>query len=122
MPHSIDSINETIKTQNCVIKFTAPWCGPCQAIEKELIEQTRKRGVTCIKVDIDVHQEIAEAFQVTSIPMMIIASNGKSIKVTGANMEKIIEAFDTLHLHLLIKNETSIEALVVPSATVRIQK
>lgn len=56
--------------------FTADWCGPCQSLKgttwaSEDVKQALS-GYVPVKLDIDQHPEIANRFQVRSIPAFIV--------------------------------------------------
>jgi thioredoxin 1 len=78
-----------------VLYFSAPWCGPCRALGPVMEEISSEYGdrVEVIKVDVDEEEELAEAYQVTSIPVLKIISNGESKKtIIGAKPKPAIEA------------------------------
>ena len=113
MSRTTESVKNDINTKRCLVKFTATWCGPCKAIHKELIGVCDESELEYIELDVDEYPEIAQNFNVTSIPIMIISFNGKAKKVTGADMGKVRTAID-----LLKKESVPIDALVVPTATI----
>ena len=70
-----------------VIDFYAPWCGPCKMLEPifEEVSEEYKGKVDFYKVDIDEEMEIAIAFGVRSVPMMLyIPTNGEPNLEVGA--------------------------------------
>ncbi|KAG9241196.1 PITH domain-containing protein [Calycina marina] len=74
-----------------VTNFHADWCGPCKAIAP-LYEQfsdklSRPKQITFVKVNIDLQQEIAQKYNVTSVPTFMIFKQGTKVDVvTGANV------------------------------------
>lgn len=77
-----------------VLYFSAPWCGPCKALGP-IMEQldSEMDSITVVKVDVDEQPELAEAYQVTSIPVLKIMSGGESKKtIIGAKPKPAIEA------------------------------
>ena len=70
-----------------VIDFYAPWCGPCKILEPVFDEVSEEYNgkVDFYKVDIDEEMEIAIAFGVRSVPMMLyIPTEGKPNLEVGA--------------------------------------
>ncbi len=80
-----------------VVDLWAPWCGPCRALTPILEELagTYHGKVKVVKVNVDEQQEIAQAFEVQSIPMLAILYQGSLVgKVVGfGGREQIVELF-----------------------------
>src|SRR6185312_10594829 len=69
------------------VDFWAEWCGPCKMVAPVLdeIAGENKDKITVAKLDIDVNQKTAQAYQVMSIPTMIVFQDGKPVKqIVGA--------------------------------------
>jgi len=80
-----------------VVDLWAPWCGPCRALAPILEEQAvaYHGKVKVVKVNVDEQGEIAQAFEVQSIPMLAILYQGSLVgKVVGfGGREQLIELF-----------------------------
>lgn len=78
-----------------VVDFFAPWCGPCQRLGQELPKIAEdNKNVQFIKVNVDECNEIAEQFQVSSIPhLSFLKGKGDKIeelgRVVGMNIPAI---------------------------------
>lgn len=86
---------------NVVVDFWAEWCGPCKMMEPQFKKAAEKlSGVKFAKVNVDEEYELANQFQVMSIPTTIFFKNGDVVeRHTGAMSADMIdrkaaEAFD----------------------------
>ena len=64
-----------------LVDFFAEWCGPCKMMAPELKKLVDMKGdsLKVIKVDIDKNPQAANAFQVSSVPTLILFKKGKTI-------------------------------------------
>jgi len=79
-----------------LVDFWAPWCGPCKMVAPELERVARSNAgrYLVLKVDTDVHQEIASRFRIRSIPTLALLSGGREIeRMAGARPAADIESF-----------------------------
>lgn len=63
-----------------LIDFYADWCGPCRMISpviEEIAEEYPEYKIC--KVNVDEQQELAQKFQVMSIPAIFVLENGKIV-------------------------------------------
>ena len=77
-----------------LVDFWASWCGPCRMVGP-LVEQiaAENQDVKVGKVDIDAQPELAGAFQVMSIPTLMVFKDGKLSKTAvGARPKAAILA------------------------------
>src|SRR5688572_27472450 len=86
---------EVIESETPVlVDFWAPWCGPCRVVAPVLEEIAGEReDLRIVKLNVDDNQQTAAAFDVLSIPTMILFKNGQAAKtVIGAMPKKRLEA------------------------------
>tara|TARA_B100000073_G_scaffold333430_1_gene324887 strand:- start:124 stop:366 length:243 start_codon:yes stop_codon:yes gene_type:complete len=64
--------------------FSAVWCGPCKSF-KPVMNEIAGEGHSVQFVDIDQSQELAQQYNVRSVPTVIIEEDGKEInRIVGA--------------------------------------
>ena len=77
-----------------LVDFWAPWCGPCRVVAPVLEEIAGERpDLRIVKLNVDDNQQTAAAFDVLSIPTMILFKNGQvAKKIIGAYPKRKLEA------------------------------
>ena len=77
-----------------LLDFYADWCGPCRMVSP-LVEQIAEENPQYLvgKINVDSEPELAQAFGVASIPMLVVLKNGKiAAKSVGARPKQQILA------------------------------
>lgn len=81
-----------------VIDFNATWCGPCKRLAPVLEELAQEYDgrIVFYSIDVDKNKPLAQAFQVRSIPMLLMCPvEGKPQSIVGLYpKEEMIKAFD----------------------------
>ena len=91
--------NEVLNSDKvCLVDFYADWCGPCKMMSPIIEEIADELGdkVKVGKVNSDENMELAEKYQIMSIPTIMIIKNGQIVKtfVGVTNKEEIINNCD----------------------------
>lgn len=61
-----------------LVDFNAEWCPPCQALHPILEELAKEGGdFKIVSVDIDDQDELAEEYEVSSIPCLVVFNGGE---------------------------------------------
>ena len=70
--------------------FTATWCGPCQRF-KPIMQEVANEGHSVQFIDIDSERDIAQQYNVRSVPTVVIEQNGSEInRLIGATSKQVV--------------------------------
>lgn len=76
-----NNFDETVKSSSTpiVVDFWAEWCGPCKAISPILGEIASEMAgkISIAKLNVDEHGDIAQRFNVMSIPTLLVFDKGE---------------------------------------------
>ncbi len=78
-----------------LVDFNASWCGPCKILKPILDEvASDNNNVKIVSINIDDEDELAEKFNVSSIPCLVLFDKGNEVKRNIGLMSKDdIESF-----------------------------
>ena len=91
---------EVLNSVNPVfVDFWAEWCGPCRAVSPIVEELSKEYGdkVNFVKLNVDENNELAQKYNVFSIPTLAIFKGGEIIsqKVGAATKESFKTMIDS---------------------------
>ena len=88
------NFKEFVKEGKVIIDFWAPWCGPCRALGPIIEEVCKNNNVKLGKVNVDEEMELAEQFNVQSIPYVVKFIDGEVVDYfIGLKGEAQVEEF-----------------------------
>ena len=76
-----------------ILYFTAEWCNPCKKT-RPIVEELNREQIMAkfFIIDVDIELEMAQDFEVRSIPTFVLIKNNKEIhRVTGAKTRQQLE-------------------------------
>lgn len=76
-----------------VLKFSASWCGPCQALSNTL-KSIDDLDTQVKEIDIDDELDLAAQYNIRSVPTLVVLENGTEVRrKTGALNKTQIKEF-----------------------------
>ena len=78
-----------------VVDFNADWCGPCRMLGPVLEEKAKETDkIKFVSVNIDDNEELAEKYNVFTIPCLVLIKEGKEVnRSVGLIQKDALEEF-----------------------------
>lgn len=76
----MEGFNDIINGETLtLVDFYATWCGPCKMMHPTLEQLKKEMGdnLRIVKIDIDKNMEIANAYNVQSVPTLMLYRRGE---------------------------------------------
>ena len=78
----METFNDIIMSEKpTLVDFFATWCQPCKMMHPvlEQVKATLGDRIRIVKVDVDKHQQIAAAYQIQSVPTLMLFQKGENL-------------------------------------------
>ena len=73
-----------------IVDFYANWCGPCKMLSPIIDEIAEERDDVIVgKINVDSEPELAEKFNVFSIPTLVVLKDGKVVHQSAGARPKV---------------------------------
>ncbi len=97
----MEKFDDLIQSKSPVlVDFFAEWCGPCKMMKPILEELKSMVGekARIVKIDVDKHQEIAQVYNIQSVPTLVIFKEGLVVwRQSGVMQAKDLKAIIEQH-------------------------
>jgi thioredoxin 1 len=95
-PSNIKEFNEALVESGqkpVVVDFYATWCGPCKMIAPffDSLDKKYNSAITFIKIDVDIVGDVAEKYDVNSLPTFMVFWNQEPTKIVNGANQKVLE-------------------------------
>lgn len=104
--NSVSEYEQLVKGDKpLLLDFYADWCGPCQSLMPVMEDLSNEYGkdVIIAKVNVDENPQLAQQFQVRSIPALFFVKDGQvKEKLSGVQTKKLLEEKITFYSDTLV--------------------
>ena len=71
-----------------VLYFTAAWCSPCSVFKPIVQAVSAETGVGINYIDVDQQKDMAQRYNISSVPTIIVENNGSVVYRNSGVMSK----------------------------------
>ena len=71
-----------------ILYFTATWCGPCKMFKPTVQAVSSELGVGINYIDVDQQRDMAQRYNVSSVPTIIVENSGNVLYRNSGVMSK----------------------------------
>ncbi len=83
------NFKEVTKNNLVLVDFFAPWCGPCKMLSPILDEVAKEQqDFSIVKVNVIEEEELAQQYNIFSIPTLIVFKDGEVVATQTGFMPK----------------------------------
>lgn len=93
--------NSEIEKDMVLVDFFAEWCGPCKMISPILdeLQAEFEDKINIIKVNVDNSMDIAEQYNISNIPALVLLKKGQEVqRLIGFSPKQVIKENIEKHL------------------------
>ena len=72
--------SEVLNQEKVLVDFYANWCGPCCMLRPILESVCEEENKKIVSINIDNNSELADKYNVSSIPCLILFEKGREVK------------------------------------------
>ena len=91
-----NDMQEALAAPLALVDFSATWCGPCQMLATVFDELAEEMGseVNFYSVDVDANSQLAEQYNIMSVPSILLFKNGeKAAQTVGFQSKESLADF-----------------------------
>lgn len=91
-----NDMQEALVAPLALVDFSATWCGPCQMLAPVFDELAEEMGseVNFYSVDVDANSQLAEQYNIMSVPSILLFKNGeKAAQTVGFQSKESLADF-----------------------------
>ena len=91
-----NNMDEVLESKLALVDFSATWCGPCQMLAPIIEELSDELDgeVDFYNADSDENMELAQEYDIHSIPALLLFKNGEAVaRTVGFQPKEAIKSF-----------------------------